>query len=179
MSDLTDRAYLQLTPRERFRAALSASARHDTYELDRLFATCEKKLYRMDDDDFTRPLRKFGLMANAQKAWLMRALVGILLTNLLAAYAEEDGAEANSIYAGIDRARAGIKAAMEAWDSFCLETGLSDEELESFRGIAEDEMLSFALSLIELDEVEADDAARLKHLSRMRAQWGRLASGTG
>jgi hypothetical protein len=48
---LTDRVYERLPPLERLRAIVSAKARGDKTERDRLVDTCERKAYRMLDWD--------------------------------------------------------------------------------------------------------------------------------
>jgi hypothetical protein len=65
MLKLTDRAYERLTPLERLRAIVSAKARDDKTERDRLIDTCERKAYRMLDWDVRGRADHLHLMALA------------------------------------------------------------------------------------------------------------------
>lgn len=50
--NLNDRLYERLTPKERFNIALSASARNDRQEIERIKKTCPVRSYRMYDAEF-------------------------------------------------------------------------------------------------------------------------------
>lgn len=171
MSDLSDRAYLALKPAERVRAVLSAAARHDSYELDRLYATCEKKTYRMEDYEVTAPLRKFVQMGLEHNALVNRTALAAT-TALAGGLAHDpDDERQERLFAILDSGRAALKGIIEAWDAFCREVGLSDEEAASYRP-GNDEPIATALSLLDLDAIEADDAAGLKYLAKLRDEWG-------
>jgi hypothetical protein len=62
---LTDRVYERLTPLERLRAIISAKARGDKTERDRLIDTCERKAYRTLDWDLRGRADHLHLMALA------------------------------------------------------------------------------------------------------------------
>lgn len=63
MTAIPDSVYTTLTPAERIRAAISASARQDTAELDRLRTTCRMRQFKITDPDYSEPLvRLSGLL---------------------------------------------------------------------------------------------------------------------
>jgi len=62
---LTDRVYERLAPLERLRAIVSAKARSDKTERDRLVDTCERKAYRMLDWDVRGRADNLHLLALA------------------------------------------------------------------------------------------------------------------
>jgi hypothetical protein len=166
---LTDRAYTALHPGERLQAALSATARRDLPELDKLIATCERKSYRMEDQDFMYPLRGFVKMAQEHRAELTWLLLGAM--TVAAAYSEQDEEEAPPL----DRLLGAIKGRLEAWDAFCRDLGLTDEEAERINAeISGDMVISLALDGLGIAEAEAEDMAALNYLAKLRAEWERL-----
>ena len=195
MSGLTDRTYAALKPQERLRAALSAAARHDDLELDRLIDTCQQKTYRMVDDEFMRPLRRFPLMAERHHAKLttmaLAAVFAMHLADMVANRSlnsedlggneepetnpalSSDG-EVKAADAAVHRLLAALRGAMEAWEAFCGEVGLSAQESPAFQPIQEsDGVLGAVLSVFDGMDAEPDDAYALKYLGVLRTEWSR------
>src|SRR5687768_339161 len=102
---LTDRTYMELRPNERLRAALAATARRDMPELDRLITTCERKTYRMEDQDFMHPLRGFVRMAERHKAELTWLLLGAVTVALAYVDSDEDTTSSLDLLRGAIRGR--------------------------------------------------------------------------
>ena len=169
---LTDRAYLTLRPDERLQAALSATARHDMPELDRLITTCERKSYRMEDQDFMHPLRGFLRMAERHRAHLLYSLLGGMTVAGLIEAVEEDTPETSE---RLDKLAGAIKGRLEAWDAFCRDVGLSVDEIARLDAeIRGDDIIAFALDVLCPGDTPTNDAMGLKYLGELRAEWERL-----
>jgi hypothetical protein len=87
--NLPDKVYERLTPLERLRAIISAKARGDSAERERLVGTCERKTYNMLEAGLTRRADCLHMVALAHAADVNRnALMG--MTALTCVLALED-----------------------------------------------------------------------------------------
>lgn len=175
-ASLSDKVYIALNAEERFRAALSAAARRDMVELDRLIETCPNKTYRMRDADFISPLRGFAHIANDQKAYLthlcLTASVALMLA-LKHEYADEPDQSSDYLRATalVEMTRSAIAGARLAWSDFCAERGVPEEEMQVFSGVGEDDVLSFVFDILEDTPIVPDETMRQRRLSQLRASW--------
>jgi hypothetical protein len=182
--DLSDRSYMQLNGDERFRALISAAARCDGNEMDRLVDTCPEKHYRMLDADFKAPLDKFMLLAASHNAVILRMVVGFLLAVSLRHSSIESDAQDSS--GGIDRledaSMGAMLAKMRAWDAFCRDIGIDTAEAAAAFGFRDDTAEAFALSamMAVADEWQSETEpqetfARIEaaYLEELRETWAR------
>lgn len=174
MTDLPDRAYVSMRPRERFHVAVSAVARGDMVELDRLIDTCPQEHYKMTDDKFMRPLRAFGRMAQDNQADITSMVLAGMTVGALLGHVESEGDEesAEAVGGSLDRGRKLIRSTLDAWDKFCEEIGIAPEDRPAFA--AHDELLSFPLSILEIESSETDPAMVEKRLAKLRERWETL-----
>lgn len=179
---LADTVYRELQPQERLRATISALARGDEEEQDRLIRTCERKLYKMPDAEFSSPLKGVSAMAAMHYLLVMRLLVNFLLADKLIA-ATERAAETDPSKLECrgyevamqlwDVSVACFKGRQEAWQEFCRRTKLEPSELSAVLqiGLEDDRTLELTERAILADETPTDVEVRDHYLDTLLTAW--------
>lgn len=123
MKDVS-RHYDKLTPQERLALTVEAMARGDTVDSDRLFESCPKQIYRINDPEFS---------------WRFSRLISLALMSLLDSY--QTLAKANRALAAFARRPDDARleayvhykteqfSIQEAWKRFCDSIGLDDDKV--------------------------------------------------
>jgi hypothetical protein len=192
--NLPDRLYERLSPLERLRALISAKARGDTAERERLVDTCERKTYRMLELGLTGRADSLHLLALAHAADVYRnALMGmtaltcvlVLEDNLsddaeLTERQEQDWQNYEKACEAWQRFTARVDGWERAFDRFCQALGFDPGEVRSSHGVTrvqlftEDSSNSFDLPiLIAVNEPDPTliEAAAEERLELYRKIW--------
>jgi hypothetical protein len=147
--NVADRLYERLTPLERLRAIISAKARGDSAERERLVGTCERKTYNMLDAGLIRRADCLHLVALAHAADVNRtALMGMTALTCVLAIEDKlsDDAELSEEqeqdwrnYEKTGEACQTFAARVEGWerafDRFCEALGFDACEVRISHGI--------------------------------------------
>ena len=159
MKDLS-RHYEQLTADERFRLWVEAMGRKDGQELDRLEATCPRRRYDAQDDDYTRRKRRFTV--HALMSALQRLQIDLLAsTALVVALANDDSGNDSTSDKAIEAFRLFMRLRQgkrDGWLRFCDRIGVDPDAMTApFL-----EYVDLAMCIAEaisaaLDEESADD----------------------
>lgn len=176
---VTDKVYRSLKPMERLRACVSALARGDREEADRLVDTCQEKLYRMPDMDFGYPLRTLGHLVTSHERALYRASLGVVLGSLMAKLQDEEGKGEESASRLTEASGQILLAQRVAWSRFCDEIGIPEKELEECFFHHDDDPLGMVLRAADelasngaLDDGELDiEQVEQSYLARLREGW--------
>src|SRR5262245_34582465 len=131
--ELADRTYLGLRPDERLRATVSAIARRDEAEQDRLIATCPEKHYTMRDARYSEPLKALITFATMHHLLMARHAIGVLCAEYLGHMAESKPEKYGSAAELADKywtaSVGGYRAHKAAWERFCRELKIPPAEM--------------------------------------------------
>jgi hypothetical protein len=169
--------YDRLTPDERFRAFVSALARRDLQEVDRLNDTCPRKTYVTDDMAYWRAKTDLHDVAVAHKievGELEKVLLMAVITILVLEGSEEHETELEAweeIFCKALKARMGL---LEAWGAFYSELGLDPTEVTQAFSLQSNPLIEFVLDAL-LNTVvlppEVDKAHVERVLGHLRSFW--------
>ena len=169
--------YDRLTPDERFRAFVSALARKDKQEVDRLNDTCPRKTYVADDMAYWRAKTDLHDVAMAHKievGELEKLLLMAVITILVLEGSEERETELERWEETFCKALQARMALLEAWGMFCSELGLDAVEVAQAFSLEPNPLVQFVLDAL-LDTValrpDVDEAHVGRVLVQLRSFW--------
>jgi hypothetical protein len=161
--------YDRLTPEERFRAFVSAVARRDMHEADRLNDTCPQRPYRIDEPAYTQAKLELHRMAMVHRLTIDR-LDTVLLTALIALFIREEDFETyQSLFCSALEARA-LKVA--AWSEFCRTTfDVASEELEASLLVEANPLVEILLQMLLKSGVVEHPELAESAIAKQREAW--------
>jgi hypothetical protein len=128
MKDIA-KQYPILTADERFRLFVEAMGRKDEQELDRLEATCPRKHYTAQDDEYTRKKMQFIVYSLASALELLRTDLLANLALVAALSADDDGGDEEKalfLFRQLMQLRQGKR---NGWLQFCTRIGVSPDAI--------------------------------------------------
>ena len=169
-----DRLYDRLTPQERLRAFVSAAARKDMEEIDRLNNSCPRKTYTCEDGAYWKAKLDLFVLTMANR--IDTADVESILLVCVALIVASEGSEPHeTVYESaseiFDKTLALYVAKLEAWARFCAELGLDPEEVQSAFLRGPNPLVDLVMDAVpaERREPEAGEVERL--FSGLCASW--------
>lgn len=142
---IMNKIYERLTAEERFRAFVEAAGRGDAEELDRLNATCPRRLYECDDHEYVHAKTMVLLLsssAHLDAAWFSE-LASFSMAMLM--FGSEKHAEKASTALTLFVRR--YRARMLGFDRFCETIGVNPHSLRQAIGITVGPMMQMALEV--------------------------------
>jgi hypothetical protein len=163
--------YEQLTPSERVRAAVSATARDDMEELQRLKETCPKYLYKMTDPKYTDAMRHLFSMALAIELEIMSHVLNFYFNVLDHRMGTADAGKSVWIVDPVDSALMGAATIFKAWNLFLEEQGIDPGEFAK----TSPPRHPLVQSILQVSEGMTDDEQVERVLAELRTQYAAVA----
>jgi hypothetical protein len=132
---LPDRLYEALSPLERLRAAISAKARGDVYEREKLLDTCEEKLYKATDWQFTGRGELLHLIALAHTADVLKLAYRTSIMTSAMLLMEQDGTELDRFIDAQQTLCAQVEGMERGFERFLDALGFNVHEVRASFGI--------------------------------------------
>lgn len=176
-----EKLYEQLTPEERFRAAISAASRKDGAEWDRLNETSPMRTVVSQEPSYFARVQKLWTLSllhtsTQRDRFLCGALSLLFLTNLDCVFgqnASDDkrAAADETLATAASIALARARGMERAFDEFTSDLGLDPQEVRSALGMVDDDL---TVDLKTIAEFETDEALPRETEEAEKRRWREL-----